>query len=585
MLHLHKSVSQVANFAVARKGQLGFKTMQRLNARKVAPNYQEYESFRNSASTAVAEPVPGNRLKGNLSNAEQDQHSYKKVLVRDGGICPKVETIEYAVRGELVLRAQELSSILEHQKKVSPNKNGPVKGSTNSTKNKKDGRCTESASELPFDKIIYCNIGNPQSVGQSPVTFIRQVLAAIMCPDFILHNPEVSAHLPEDVRDRANLILSSSHGMGAYSESKGLKIIRERVADSLARRDQGVSADPDNLFLTNGASEAVKVLMQLLIRSPSDGILIPIPQYPLYSATLQALGGRQVGYYLDEQNGWCLSISELERRLNDAKADGTDVRALCVINPGNPTGSTLSRENMTEIVKFCAKNSLVLMADEVYQNNTYIPELPFVSFKRVVVETGSPVELASFHSVSKGVLGECGLRGGYMELHNMDEHAVNMVYKCLSISLCSNIPGQVAVDVMMNPPQPGDPSHERFERETQSTFHELRRKSQKLESAFNTFEGVTCNAAQGAMYLFPQIKMPLGALKKSKEQKLKSPDMLYCRELLEETGICVVPGSGFGQQAGTFHFRTTFLPPENQVDEVIDKMHKFHRNFMARYSS
>lgn len=113
--------------------------------------------------------------------------------------------------------------------------------------------------------------------------------------------------------------------------------------------------------------------------------MIPIPQYPLYTATLALCNGRPVPYYLDEESGWGLSLKELERSLAEARQQGTDVRALCVINPGNPTGNCLDERNMRDIIEFCASKRLVLLADEVYQTNIYLPDKkPFHSFKKVM---------------------------------------------------------------------------------------------------------------------------------------------------------------------------------------------------------
>jgi alanine transaminase len=502
---------------------------------------------------------------------------YQRVLVAGGGINRNLEAMQYAVRGELVLRAEALADRLDATRAAAAKA--------------RPGAHLDASAVPPFDRVTYCNIGNPQSVGQHPITFMRQVLAAVVCPDLLLENAAVAAVLPVDVVARAREILASCHGVGAYSESRGIPSIRRDVAAALEARDNGAPADPENIFLTNGASEGVKVLLSLLIRDSRDGVLIPTPQYPLYSATMQSLGGTQVGYHLNEHDCWSLSVDELEKSLQRAITAGTSVRALCVINPGNPTGQVLSRDNIELVVRFCERHNLVLMADEVYQKNVYcvpgssndVGPLPFVSFKRVVHELGSPIELASFHSVSKGVTGECGLRGGFVELHNMDPHAHDMTYKTLSVSLCANIPGQIAVGLMMRPPSPGDPSYALFEQETRSTFESLRRKGQKLAAGLNTFEGVACNPPQGAMYLFPRISIPVAAVQLAAKKGLASPDVLYCLELLDATGICVVPGSGFGQSPGTFHFRTTFLPPEDQIDDVIVKMRDFHHGFLAKY--
>lgn len=493
----------------------------------------------------------GLRSSSKSERASTKSTQCSKVLTVPEGINAAIQQMRYAVRGPLVQRADQLSHQLE------------------------DGT---APSDLPFTRVMYCNIGNPQSVGQAPVTFVRQVLSAFVCPELL-----DTSSFPPDVVNRVRRLLQTSHGAGAYTPSPGIPRIRQRVADAITRRDN-VKASYENIFLTNGASEAVKLLLQLLIRDSRDGILIPVPQYPLYSASMTVLGGKQVSYFLDEDNGWSLNIDELKQKIHSAREQGICVRALVVINPGNPTGQVLSRENMEDIISFCAENRLVILADEVYQANVYDENKPFVSFKKVVTEMNSNVELASFHSVSKGVLGECGMRGGYVELCNMTNEVLNMIYKTLSISLCSNVLGQVALDIMMNPPQEGDASYELYEKEVSRTFNSLKRKSIKLSEAFNSFERLSCHHSEGAMYLFPRLDMPDKAIREAKSRNLDSADVMYCTELLEATGICVVPGSGFGQRDGTFHFRTTFLPPEEHMDEVIEKMREFHHNFMTKYS-
>ena len=476
----------------------------------------------------------------------------KRVLCAGGGSHPAVEAAEYAVRGAVASRATELSSILQ-----------------------------SGDAELPFKRVTLCNIGNPQSLQQAPLTHVRQTLAAVVCPSLLDSAPDA---FPSDVVKRARGLLGEMHGVGAYSASQGVAGIRKRVAKAIEKRD-GIPCNSDNIFLTNGASEGVKVMLSLLLREKSDGILIPLPQYPLYSASMTLFGGTQIGYYLDENQAWALGEEELSHRLEEARASGVEVRAIVVINPGNPTGQVLTRKNMEALVRFCERERLVLLADEVYQKNVYVESKPFVSFKKVVSELGSNVELVSFHSVSKGVIGECGLRGGYMELHNIGEHAHAMVLKMMSVSLCSNLPGQIAVDLMMAPPAEGDESFALYKKETQGIFESLKRRAARLAAALNSFEGVSCNDSEGAMYLFPQIRLPKGAYRQAEKRGLNSPDLLYCLELLEETGICVVPGSGFGQVPGTLHFRTTFLPPEDQVDEVAEKMHEFHKGFLQRYAT
>jgi len=373
--------------------------------------------------------------------------------------------------------------------------------------------------------------------------------------------------------------------MGAYSHSKGITFVREDIAKFIEKRD-GFPSNPDHIFLFNGASPAVQDTIKLIVRGPKDGVMIPIPQYPLYSGTLGLLGARQVGYYLTEEKNWGLGFKDLEKSYLDAKKDGTDVRALVVINPGNPTGGVLTEADMIEVIKFCKEKNLVLLADEVYQENVYVKSTKkFHSFKKVLRELGkdyNDVQLFSFHSVSKGVTGECGQRGGYVEITNLPEDVIAQIYKVASISICPNTPGQILVDLMVNPPKPGEESHPLWEKETQEMYESLKRRATKLVKFFNTMEGVSCQNAEGAMYLFPQITIPSKAVEEAKKNS-KSPDTFYCLELLENTGLCVVPGSGFGQRDGTWHFRTTFLPLEKDIDAVCTKFEKFHKKFMLKY--
>lgn len=166
-----------------------------------------------------------------------------------------------------------------------------------------------------------------------------------------------------------------------------------------------------HLFLYSWGSHSIfdfSLLTAILICFVLIGIMVPIPQYPLYSATIAEFGMSQVGYYLNEEKNWGLDIPELERSLKEAKKHCVP-RALVVINPGNPTGQVLTRDNIQDIIKFAQQNNLFVFADEVYQDNVYEKESKFHSFKKVLFEMGAPyntMELASFMSCSKGYMGK-----------------------------------------------------------------------------------------------------------------------------------------------------------------------------------
>ncbi|XP_008783332.2 alanine aminotransferase 2 isoform X2 [Phoenix dactylifera] len=471
-------------------------------------------------------------------------------------INPKVLKCEYAVRGEIVSHAQRLQQELQ----------------------------TKPGSR-PFDEILYCNIGNPQSLGQQPITFFREVLALCDHPS-ILDKSETHALFSADAIARAWQILDLIPGRagGAYSHSQGIKGLRDAIAAGIAARD-GFPANADDIFLTDGASPAVHMMMQLLIRSEKDGILCPIPQYPLYSASIALHGGSLVPYYLNEATGWGLEVSEVKKQLEDARSKGIAVRAIAVINPGNPTGQVLAEENQREIVEFCKKEGLVLLADEVYQENIYVDNKKFNSFKKIARSMGygeKDISLVSFQSVSKGYHGECGKRGGYMEVTGFSADVREQIYKVASVNLCSNISGQILASLVMNPPKVGDESYESFIAEKNGILSSLARRAKALEDAFNSLEGVTCNKAEGAMYLFPRLHLPQKAIEAAKAANV-APDAFYARRLLDATGIVVVPGSGFGQVPGTWHFRCTILPQEDKIPAIISRLKAFHESFMEEF--
>eukprot|EP00244_Chara_vulgaris_P001171 TRINITY_DN1183_c0_g1_i7.p1 TRINITY_DN1183_c0_g1~~TRINITY_DN1183_c0_g1_i7.p1 ORF type:complete len:576 (-),score=125.58 TRINITY_DN1183_c0_g1_i7:450-1946(-) len=471
-------------------------------------------------------------------------------------INPNVLACEYAVRGPIVARAQAL------QKQLSAD-----------------------PSSLPFDEIVYCNIGNPQALHQQAITFFREVVSLADHPA-ILQHPEAEKIFSADAIARVKKILQKipANTTGAYSHSQGHTVCREDIAAGIQRRD-GYPCNPDHIFITNGASPSVHNILKLLIRAKTDGIMVPIPQYPLYSASIALQGGTLVPYYLDESQGWGMALSELEKQLKAARASGTVVRALVVINPGNPTGQVLSEDNQKEVVKFCQKENLLLIADEVYQENIYSEGKKFTSFKKVVRDLGltdNDFTLVSLHSSSKGFYGECGRRGGYMEACGLDPLVKDQLYKMASVDLCSNIPGQILMAAIMNPPQEGDASYPLFAKERDTILSSLKRRAKMIVSGLSSLEGVTCNDAEGAMYVFPQIHFSEKAKKAAADAGLKV-DAFYCTKMLDATGVVVVPGSGFGQVPGTYHYRCTILPGEAKMPAVIAKIGEFHKKFMDEH--
>ncbi|XP_065916025.1 alanine aminotransferase 1-like [Dysidea avara] len=492
-----------------------------------------------------------------VCSAHQQIRGLRHYNSEDGGSSGKsltlstmnqnVRNMRYEVRGGVAQRADEIEEILKK----------------------------------PFSKVIKANIGNPHAMGQVPITFFRQVLALCADPDLIEHAP-----YPSDVKERARHILEnclSGHGIGAYTGSVGVVEFRKDVARFIEERD-GYPADYENIYLTNGASDGIRSLLTLC--APDDyrvAFMSPVPQYPLYTACFSELGVKMIPYYLDEEKDWELNMTDLQMAVESARCKP---RLLVVINPGNPTGQQLSKTNMVDIVDFCHQHKLLLLVDEVYQENVYVGKQEFISFKKVLREMGpgyNDVELVSFHSTSKGYVGECGIRGGYMEMVGVDQLVMDELEKYMSARLCPNTTGQVLVDLMVNPPRPGDESYDLFHKERSNILASLKKRAEMISIKFNKIPGMYCNIIQGSMYAFPRIHLPERAITKAEAKDLH-PDEYYCLKLLEETGISFVPGSGFGQVEGTYHLRTTILADEATTDDMMDRVERFHMKFLAEHS-
>lgn len=465
--------------------------------------------------------------------------------------------MKYAVRGAVVAKAEEMK------------------------------RKLQAGEQLPFKELILCNVGNPHAVRQKPITFCRQVLACCTYPE-LLEDPS----LPEDVKARAREYLQDTSGssIGAYTGSTGMKVVREQIAAFIEKRD-GFPADPEAITLHTGASEGIKNVIQALIAKPGQSIMIPMPQYPLYSASLTMYGGNSQYYCCNEELDWSVTREELER----SYAEGTqkcesNVRGIAVINPGNPTGSVLSLEDVKMFITFARDKRIPILADEVYQANVYAEGKEFHSFKKVLrmlqEEDGSykTVQLMSFHSASKGYLGECGLRGGCTEFVGIPNDVLEMFMKMASTSLSSSTIGQICMGLTVTSPEKSQPSYELFDNETKTIYNGMKERAMLITHGLNAIPGITCREIQGAMYAFAKVNIPEKAVKHAAQQKMAA-DEFWCLELVEKTGIVCVPGSGFGQEPGTFHFRITILPPMKMLQNMLVMLKEFQMNFNLAWSS
>ncbi|XP_038159681.1 alanine aminotransferase 2 [Cyprinodon tularosa] len=436
-----------------------------------------------------------------------------------------------------------------------------------------------------YREVIDVSWGDPHRAGVKPLSFVRQVLAAFY--------PQLmdGDKLMVDVKQRAQMLLRACPGgsVGSYSATAGVTEIVERVSEYITRRDGGVPSHPENIYISSGSQWALTNILKVLVNpeaSPRTGVLTPVPCHSTTILSLMALGAEVVPYYLREEQGWALDVEELQRAWGSAKEVCNPV-GLYVINPGNPAGYVQSRKSMQEVIRFAAEKRLFLLADEVYQDCVFGEETEFVSYKRALAEMGSPlsdtVELASFHTTSKGLMGECGLRAGYVELVNLDPAVMKHIYSLFSANSCAPVLGQFALDVMTNPPQPGDPSYPLYMKETQHIRTSVAENVRRVEEVINSLPGFSCQPVEGGAFAFPRVFLPPKAIETAKELGMK-PDTFYCMRLLEDAGVLSSPGSEYGQQEGTYHIRFCIMTPSEIMEELLRRLSTFHKRFMNEFS-
>jgi len=167
--------------------------------------------------------------------------------------------------------------------------------------------------------------------------------------------------------------------------------------------------------------------------------------------------------------------------------------------------------------------------------------------------------------------------------HHIDPYVQSQIYKLASAGLCSGVAGQIMMSLMVKPPRPGGASYETFIKEEGGIYESLKHRAKILVDGLNSIDGIECNESEGAMYAFPRITLPQKALDAAAANN-QSPDTLYSLSLLEETGICVVPASGFGQEKGRIGFRTTFLPEDDVVIKAVEEFKRHHELFCEKYA-
>ncbi|KAM6412709.1 alanine aminotransferase 1, partial [Pluvialis apricaria] len=315
------------------------------------------------------------------------------------------------------------------------------------------------------------------------------------------------------------------------------------------------------------------------------GILVPVPGPPLHGAAAGLAGAVAVPYPLDEERGWAVAGEAVRQALRQARTK-CHPKVLCIVNPGDPTGHVLSRQSMEDIIHLAAEENLLLLADEVQQERAFLPDRPFLSFKRVLWEMGDPftstIQLISFYSLSKSVAGESGFRAGFLELVNVEEGVT------LPFHLAQSIPrpcvlGRILLDLLMDPPDEGDPIQQDLEEQREGLRRLLAHNARRVQEVLGRAPGIRCQPLQGGARAFPRLRLPPRAQRQARDLGLE-PDIFFCQELREATGMVLAPGSEFGQAEGTHHVALSLLPPAAALEHVLLTLTRFYAAFLRRFS-
>ena len=369
-------------------------------------------------------------------------------------------------------------------------------------------------------KILYLNIGDPVKYGFDTPPHIKDALKKAV-----------------------------DTGLNYYSASEGVKELREAVAEK-ENSVNGAHIDPRNVVITQGISEAISFLMGAII-NPGDEVLLPGPSYSPYMTFAKFFDGKPVTYRTIEDRGWAPDLTDLENKLTER------TRLIVVINPSNPTGSLYSRNDISRILEIAASRNIPVAADEIYDRIVY--DGTFTSVASLAKET--PV--FGLNGFSKKYL-MTGWRLGYLYLQDPGTEMKDVwdaVQRISRIRLCANTPTQYAGIEALRGPQ----GH------IAEMVSKLRRRRDLSWKRANDIPGLSATKPAGAFYLFPKIKA-IGERWKN--------DYEFVTQLLEETGVLLVHGSGFDPIYGKDHFRAVFLPDESMLAEAFDAI----ENFMKKHS-
>ncbi|MEI2635498.1 MAG: pyridoxal phosphate-dependent aminotransferase [Methylotenera sp.] len=375
-------------------------------------------------------------------------------------------------------------------------------------------------------RIIKLNIGNPAAFGfEAPEEILQDVIRNM---------------------DQAS----------GYTDSKGLFAPRKAIMHyTQSKHIAGVTVD--DIIIGNGVSELIVMAMQALVNN-GDQVLVPMPDYPLWTAAVTLAGGTARHYLCDEEAGWLPDLKDMEAKIT------ANTRGIVVINPNNPTGALYPREILEGIIEIARHHNLVIFADEIYDKVLYDGNT-----HTSIASLADDVLFVTFNGLSKNYR-TCGYRAGWMVISGEKNHATDYIEglnMLASMRLCANVPGQLAIQTALG-------GYQSIEDLVAPTGRLCKQRDLAYEM-LTAIPGVTCVKPKAAMYLFPKLDPEIYPIK---------DDQQFILDLLLEEKVLLVQGTGFNWKAPD-HFRIVFLPNVDDLTEAMKRIARFLENYRKKHGA
>jgi alanine-synthesizing transaminase len=358
---------------------------------------------------------------------------------------------------------------------------------------------------------------------------------------------------PEEIQRDVILNMPNSSG---YSDSKGMFAPRKAIMHYCqSKKIKGVSLE--DIYIGNGASELIVMAMQGLLNT-GDEVLVPAPDYPLWTASVTLAGGTPLHYLCDEQNEWMPDIADMEAKITP------NTRAIVVINPNNPTGALYSNEILLQIIELARVHELIIFADEIYDKMLYDGAI-----HTSLASLADDVLFVTMNGLSKNYR-SCGYRVGWMVVSGEKKHAqdyINGLTILASMRLCSNVPGQYAIQTALGGYQSIN--------DLVAPNGRLSKQRDLAYKLLTAIPGVSCVKPKAALYLFPRLDPKIYPI---------ADDQQFILELLEAEKVLVVQGSGFNWMHPD-HFRVVFLPNADDLTDAIGRIARFLESYRKKHGT